>query len=72
MKTIKVVFENEIDGKKIRSGYLVKKDDLTYVACHFDENYEPQDVTEYLKIRDTNEFRKRMSRLIKFALEEGN
>lgn len=72
MKKIKIVFENEKDGKTVRSGYVVNKTNMTYVACRFDEKYEPEAVTEHVRINDTNEFRKRMSRLIKYALEEGN
>lgn len=71
MKRIKIIFETEEDDKIKRFGYLVNKDDLTYITCQFGEDYEPSEVSEDSTITDTTAFGKKIWRLIRFALDEG-
>lgn len=71
MKRIKVIFETEEDNEKKCFGYVVNKDDLSYITCQFDEFYEPYEISEQKAITDTTAFGKKIWRLIRFALDEG-
>ena len=71
MRRIKIVFESDKDGETKRFGYVIDQVKLMYKTTFFDEKCEPINEVERGPINDTTEFCRRMLRIIRYGLEDG-